>query len=134
MNTVQEMLSKRLIDVIDATQKRIDELRKTARQIEILEERTEQKFCKSVYDISYPTFEIERKDLPLVRKAVGRLTIDSKTVPCDFDTSNKIEVTVRPHDERMSNLRFRYRTEIKSGSKCQVVEQKTSYKTLVCGG
>lgn len=130
---VQVLLSKRLVDVVDGIQKRIDDLKANARAIEFIEAKLGRELAKDQYDIAYPSFEISREELPAIRQAVGRLTVDGKSVPYDYKTKGEIEVTVRAHDKDLSSVRFRYRTKLRDSAKCKVVEQKTTYNTLVCG-
>ncbi len=132
MCDVQVALTKRVMTEVESLHRRIEKLRKTANVIANLEQMLERKFCQDEYSITYPIFEVKREDLPAIRKAVGRLSVERKDVPYDYDTTQTLEVTVKPHDERFNCVSFRYRTPMRSNAKCKVVEQVSKYKTLVC--
>lgn len=133
MSKVEAFLTKRLMDVVDSVQKRIDDLKANARAIQFIEEKLGRELAQDQYDIAYPNFEIKREELPTLRAAVGRLTVDGKSVPYDYDTKGEIEVTVRAYDEKLRPVRFRYRTKLRAGAKCKVIKSKTVYNTLICG-
>jgi hypothetical protein len=76
--------------------------------------------------------EITREQLPMIRRVVGRLEINGKCIPSDFDQTNEVKVTVRPKAEKFKRLEFAYRTKFRKGGKCKVVKQVSTYQTLVC--
>lgn len=86
---------------------------------------------KYSWDIPY-TFHIKRSDLPLLRKVVGRVQVTSTDVPYNYDTTQEVDVTIKPMAEEFSCLRFSYRKPYKGDGKCKVVEQTSTYRTLVC--
>lgn len=113
---------------------RLAEIEEYAEQVEAFEEVTGLEFVRSQWDLRYGSaLEITRDQLPLIRKAVGRLEISGKSVAGDFDRTNEVRVTVKPKAEKFKRLEFAYRTKFRNGGKCKVVEQQgSSYKTLVC--
>ena len=74
---------------------------------------------------------VERKDLPALRKIVGRLKVTEKNVPWNFNDTNELVVHVKPQNEAFSELSFHYRAPLK-GTKCKVETQVSTYQTLVC--
>lgn len=77
------------------------------------------------------SLRVDRKNLPKLRKAVGRLKVTTKSVPYNFDTTNELIIHVKPQDEAFSELSFYYRAPLK-GERCKVETQVSTYKTLVC--
>jgi hypothetical protein len=77
-------------------------------------------------------FEISRKQLTDLRKAVGRLSVESKYVPGNFNETSEIVVTVKPMSKDFDMLKFSYRSPFRGGGKCHVETQTSSYQTMVC--
>lgn len=75
---------------------------------------------------------IERKQLPLVRRALGKLRLAGKSPAHDFDTSNRISVRMQPVSKRFSHMCFTYHTKFRKGGKCKVVTQEYKSQSLVC--
>lgn len=89
----------------------------------------------SVWDVRYgKTFHVSVAHLPIIRKIVGRMSMEGKTLAGDFDDSNEIVVTLKPVSLELNTLSFSYRTQFRGGGKCHVehVTNNSSYKTLVC--
>jgi hypothetical protein len=85
------------------------------------------------WDIMYQdAIDIKRIDLPKIRAALGSLSVAGKAVAGDFNTTNEIVVTVQPKNPKFKDIRFRYRSPFRSGGKCYVESQVSSYQTLVC--
>jgi hypothetical protein len=113
---------------------RMAEIKEYTEQVEAFEEVTGLEMVSSQWDLRYGNaMRITREQLPMIRKAVGRLEISGKSVAGDFDTTGEIQVLVRPKTEKFKRLEFIYRSKFRNGGKCKVVEQQGgSYKTLVC--
>lgn len=81
---------------------------------------------------------IDKKDLPKIRKAVGRLTVAFKRVPSDYDTTKEIIVVLEPMKQEYKDIgfTFAYRQKYYGGKKCRVVKRVQSYTTtsLECDG
>ncbi len=76
--------------------------------------------------------QITKKELPFVRKIVGRLTMTGKTIGCSTPGKETVNVNMKPLSKEWGELEFQYSTKFRAG-KCKIVEQPTSsYKTLVC--
>jgi len=75
--------------------------------------------------------QIERKDLPAIRKAFGPIRVKSKEVPYDYYEAQEINVIVTPKDPDV-DISFSYRKHYAGNGKCKVVEIPTTYKQLVC--
>jgi hypothetical protein len=112
----------------------LNRLYEFAKQVEQLEELTGLSFIKSQWGLRYGnSFDVERSQLPIIRKALGRLEMTGKDLAGDFDSSNEVCVTVKPKAKEFNRLRFVYRTKFRAGGKCKVVESTyTPYKSLVC--
>lgn len=89
---------------------------------------------KDRWDISNYQYRVTRDQLPLIRKALGRLTMNGKTAAYDFDKTNEIEVTLSPMDKQFSDLRFVYRVKFRKGGKCRIIRSQSQYEnvSLVC--
>lgn len=112
---------------------RMAEMKEYAEQVELFEEVTGLEFVRSQWDLRYGnTLEVTRDQLPAIRKAVGRLEISGKCIANDFDRTNEVRVTVKPKSDKFKRLEFAYRTKFRNGGKCKVVEQVSTYKSLVC--
>ena len=77
-------------------------------------------------------FEVSRKQLADLRKAVGRLQVEGKYVPGDFNRTSEVVVTVRPMSKDFDMLRFVYRAPFRGGGKCRVESVSSTYQTIVC--
>lgn len=81
----------------------------------------------------YPV-KIQRHELSKVRSVVGRLSMVAKDVAWDFDTSNELNVSLKPTNKDYPFL-FTYRTQYRKGGKCEVVSsvcEASISKSLVC--
>jgi len=91
-----------------------------------------QKLCDEISGVwtMTHTIEIAREDLVQWRK-VGHLSVSHRNfAKTDELGKNWIDVTVKV--ENLSAIKIRYRRELPASSKCQVVEQTSTYKTLTC--
>lgn len=80
------------------------------------------------------SIDVEKDQLTAIRGVVGRLTMTSKDVAPDFDTTNELQVELRPVDTNFP-VSFQYRTKYRAGGKCEVVtsvSQASISKSLVC--
>jgi hypothetical protein len=87
------------------------------------------------YRVRYQSdIEVSRNQLAMIRKIVGRLQVTSKCVPCDFDRTSEVIVTVKPMSKDFDALKFTYRSPFRGGGKCHVETQKSesTYRTIVC--
>ena len=83
---------------------------------------------QSVWNYEHPYVSFPRESLPLIRKALGRLHVESKEL-CD---SEKGTITVHLTAEQYPGIDFSYERPLSSGCQCRIVEQTSTYKTLVC--
>ena len=112
---------------------RLADLEKYAEQIREFEEVSGIEMVQSQWDLRYGnSLRITREQLPMIRKAVGRLVISGKNLAGDFDQTGEVQVSVQPKAEKFNKLEFVYRTKFRNGGKCKVVEQTSKYKSLVC--
>lgn len=133
MSKIDELLVKRIMTIVSRTEETFKRLKRNAAAIEKLQELLGKELCSSEYDIDTPYFEINREDLPKVRKAVGRLTVVGKEVAWDYNTTGEIDVKVSPASKEYDFVVFRYRTKLRPSAKCKVVENTSVYRSLVCG-
>jgi len=76
------------------------------------------------------SIDIEKKDLPVIRKVVGRFNMVYKT-HVERQGKDMVRVVIKPQSKDWKPLQFAYEVQYRPG-KCKVVEQTHSYKTLVC--
>ena len=132
MSMVDAMMVRRIMTVIGRTEENLKRIKRNAAAIIKLEELTGKNFCTSEYDVDNPYFEIQREELPLIRKALGRLSVLRKEVAWDYDTTGEIEVYIMPSSKDFDFITFRYRSKLRSTAKCKVVESTNTYRSLVC--
>ena len=132
MSQVDAMLMKRIMTVVSRTEESFKRLKRNAAAIAKLEELTGKTFCNSEHDVDTPYFEIKREELPLIRKAVGRLSVMRKEVAWDYNTTGEIEVYIMPSSKDFDFITFRYRSKLRPSAKCKVVESTNTYRSLVC--
>lgn len=132
------MLTDRIaIEAIERTTKSIErqmrDVQNRIQAIKLLENEGLDMVANS-FDVTRYSYTIERGQLPQVRRAMGRLTVVSKEPSYHFDDDRMLDVTVRPLKKEFSDLRFRYKTKYRSGGRCKVVAQTTTWtdKKLVC--
>lgn len=130
MSNVKILLAKRIMECSKDHGKRMEQLERVANALEVLQEKLGKTLVTSQYDIGYPHFNIDRSELPQLRKAVGRLTVTSKMAGYTDDT---VKVRVEPADKAYEGISFTYETKLRSDAKCKIVTQTSSYRTLVCG-
>ena len=75
-----------------------------------------------------PRVNFERALLPKLHTAVGRLHVESK----ELADADKRLVGITLSAERFPGVRFYYERPLAEGSSCKIVEQTSTYKTLVC--
>lgn len=132
--TIRDMREKAQAAIAKDFMGSMERLQKYAEQVELMQEETGIDFKVNQWTLRYgSSFDISRAQLPVLRKALGRLEVYGKNVADDFDTTGELVVTVKPKAEKFNQLRFVYRTKFRPGGKCKVVEQtQSSYKSLVC--
>ena len=126
-------MDRALASVASTLAVRVENIRKYGAQVSaLLGEWGDKAPIVTQWDMEFQSsLEISRADLPKVRQICGRLRMNGKHVAGDFDETGEIKVTVRPMSEAFSRLSFTYRTKLR-GTKCHVVETRSSYKSLVC--
>ncbi len=82
----------------------------------------------SVWNYENPYVSFPREHLPLIRKTLGRLHVEGKEL-CD---SEKGTITVHLSAEQFPGIDFSYERPLGTGCQCRIVEQTSTYKTLVC--
>ena len=75
-----------------------------------------------------PYVRFPREALPLIRKAVGRLHVDRKSLQDAEAGILRIHLTA----EKFPGIEFTYDRPLGEGMACRIVEQTNTYKTLVC--
>jgi hypothetical protein len=83
---------------------------------------------QSIWHYEHPYVSFPRESLPLIRKALGRLHVESKEL-CD---SEKGTITVHLSAEQYPGIDFSYERPLGTGCQCRIVEQTSTYKSLVC--
>lgn len=117
---------------VESNQKTMDRILKNAKAIRKIEQEAGISLIDSKYALYYgESIHIDRKDLPKIRKVVGRLRVDSKDVAGDYEVSKQIAVFVVPKNEEFSSLRFTYRTPHR-GTRCRVETSVYKQISLVC--
>jgi hypothetical protein len=76
----------------------------------------------------HPRVEFPREALVAVRKAVGRLHVEEKNLESAEERTIRITLSA----EKYPGIRFQYVRPLAEGATCQIVEQTSTYKTLVC--
>ena len=74
---------------------------------------------------------IESADLPKWR-AVGKLSAQGKRFERTEHATGKDFIRVTVHVDSLKEFDLEYVRELPAGARCQVVEQPSTYKTLVC--
>jgi hypothetical protein len=82
----------------------------------------------SVWCYENPYVSFDRESLPLIRKALGRLHVAHK----ELRDAEKGIITVHLTAEQYPGIDFTYDRPLSSGCQCRIVEQTSTYKTLVC--
>jgi hypothetical protein len=129
-----EKLDLALAELASDFAARIAKVKEYAKQVKEVEEMTGLTLIRSYGSLknSYDRIEIKREDLPKIRKAVGRLEMDGKYLPWNFESTKEICVEMNPKAEKFNRLRFMYRAKYRPGGKCEIVEQVSKSKALVC--
>lgn len=83
---------------------------------------------RSEYSYMEPTVEFDREYLPLIRKCVGRLHVDRKSL---VDADKGI-LNIHLKAEKYPGVEFIYERPLGTGCQCRIVEQTSTYKSLVC--
>lgn len=82
----------------------------------------------SDFNYNWLHIHVDRKELPKVHKAIGKVTVVCKDVA---DSRKKLlDVTLR--SEKYPGIRIIYRTKLPKGSKCQIVRTRRTRTALVC--
>lgn len=85
------------------------------------------------YDIMYGgTVSVPRSALTTIRKIVGRMTTNGKSLAWDFKTTNEVVVTLIPVAKEWNRMAFAYRTPYRRGGKCHVETVISTSETLIC--
>jgi len=79
------------------------------------------------------TYDVDIKQLPAIRRALGRLT-KTNSHPVQNTRKNEIWVVLRTTDEQFKHIQFRYKTKLPKGAKCRIVTAKERHSTrqLIC--
>lgn len=129
----QDSVAKALAMVARDMNASINSIQEYAEQVEAFKAVCELPVKEDEYAIRYRSdIAIKREDLPALRKAIGRVTVVGKNVSQYSSEPNTISVTLKPLSSNFSKLRFTYKTKLRNGGKCKIVEQVSTYKTLVC--
>jgi len=117
-------------NVVAQMTERMTTVKESLEQIEQMERQSGLNLVQGKWGYSGP-FQIKPEQLVLVRKICGRLQVQSKYVPYDFDQTQEIIVNVKPMDKKWSHLSFSYRSKLR-GKRCRVETHSSQYQTLVC--
>ena len=84
------------------------------------------------YDVSSAEYTVDVKQLPAIRRALGRLELWTKR-PVE-KRRNKIWVVLRPADKAFQHLRFKYKSKLPAGTKCKIVTRRYNSRdrVIVC--
>ena len=114
---------------------KIDEIKAYIEQVREVESLTGLNFGLTEWSAFFRShITIDKKDVPAIRKAIGRFDRKniSKYVPYDFDETNEILVSFSALSPKFNQLRFSYRSQFRSGGKCRVENIVSTDKQLVC--
>ena len=129
-----ELLLKTLENEQERQAKLNEEIRKRAKAIQVVEQKTGIELVKRWFNRYTDIFDVDKKDLPKLRKVVGRMEVVGKSPAYDYDVSKNLDITVKPMKDEFSSLRFRYKKQYLGHGKCKVVTTTytTSNTQLVC--
>jgi hypothetical protein len=82
----------------------------------------------STWALESPIVEVERSALPALRKAVGRLSVQHKSI----HDVEKRELSVYLTCEKYPGIQFQYVRPLSTESRCEIVTQTSTYTSLVC--
>lgn len=126
-------IARMIADVIEEAYTKSQQIRQRAEVLEDL--KTAGIEVENPYGlVRWGYTNVARTDLPRVRKAVGRLSMNGKSCAWNFKETNELEVSLKPVDTTKPVL-FKYRCKFRKGGKCRVIEEvsaPTVYPTLVC--
>ena len=128
---IAEMVQKEVESRIKSFQDSITKVNKVAAAMKKVEEGTGLDLVTYHGSLNWPSFHVERKDLPAIRRVVGRVKITGRDVPYDYETTHEIIVRIEPVKEEFSDLMFSYRTPHRGG-KCHVETTVHKSQVLVC--
>jgi len=88
----------------------------------------------SCYNIQYGAIPVKKEELPKLRKVCGKFDTPCKSVPYDYNVNQEIDVTIRPIAAEFHSVSFTYKVKFipSERSKCQIVENTHTNKSLVC--
>lgn len=133
--TFADNVAKAIARATNDFTKTVASVKDYAAQLEALSTRvTTIKVVSDEWNLRYQnSIRITRDQLPELRKAVGRVTVDGKYL-CDAQENGKnmVQVTVKPVAKEFSALCFTYKTPLRAGGKCKVVETPYISRSLVC--
>lgn len=131
MKTTAELITSAIMAVQKAHTDAMDVLNKRIKMLMMLRE-AGLDLMRNEWAINCWCHDIKREDLMTVRKVFGRLKVTGTDVPYDYKQTGQILVAVKPMKEEFSHITFRYRKPYKGDGKCKIVEQVSTYQTLVC--
>jgi hypothetical protein len=125
-------LAEAIVSVAEDSASRVKQIKKYAEAAQmLLDAGVNVRITK--YALMYRnTFEIQRNQLPLIRKLFGRLRAGYRSLGVVRDGVQMIDVRVHLHDKQWDGITFEYEVPYRSGGKCHIETVDSSYKTLVC--
>jgi len=125
----KEMVSESILGLTKSMIETINLREKWCSLVVVLEKSLGKELVESRWAIGC-TIEVDKSDLPKIRKVVGRFKIDYKT-NVERNGKDMIKIVLMPESQDWSPVRFSYMVNYRPG-KCKIIEQQHSYKTLVC--
>jgi len=86
----------------------------------------------STWDYDGGTFKVDVKELPAIRRALGRLEKAGTQAVDEPRNRTKIWVMLRPCDPQFQHIGFKYMSKLKKGAKCKIMRRRSTYVTMVC--
>ena len=113
--------------------KEAEKIERYADQIEKFEAAMDRVFVNTGWDLRYRSgLTIQAEELSTVRKVVGRMKMTGKSLAYDYERSGDVIISLKPCSQEFDALSFNYRRKFRNGGRCKVVEQSSTYQTLVC--
>jgi hypothetical protein len=81
------------------------------------------------YSLLWGDIDVQRSDLVSARKALGRLKMTEKSVA---GNASKGQVAIILQAEAYPLVGLRYYSDLPKNSKCKIVENSSTYRSLVC--
>lgn len=125
----KEMIAAELVQEVECANRNLTRKQRWCEKCQELEAQLGRSLVKSRWDIGC-TIQVDKSELPELRKIVGRFTMLYKTA-IERDGKDMVRVVLEPQIDDWKPLQFCYEIAYRPG-KCKIVEQVSTYKSLVC--